>query len=199
MCSSGIIRLVNGSTQFVNGSNIYEGRVELCLNNQWGTVIVCDDSLDSYDAQVACMQLGYLANNAVVFTYPYFGNGFRFEEVNCSGSEPSVLFCSANLIGDISQCFHPKAVGVHCINITSVTPSPTATPFNSATLSPLPTLLSTPSPTVFPLAYITLNETISSVKCLENTQYSTAHVNAETRIPVEGAEFSSVFVSTPNK
>ena len=125
VCNSGNIRLVNGSTQFVNGSNVYEGRVELCLNNQWGTVIVCDDSLDSYDAQVVCRQLGYSANDAVAFTYPYFGNGFWFEEVNCSGSEPSVLSCSANSIDDNDQCFHPKGAGIHCINVTSVTPNPT--------------------------------------------------------------------------
>ena len=200
VCNSGSIRLVNGSTHFVNGSNVYEGRVELCLNNQWGTVIVCDDSLDSYDAQVVCKQLGYSANGAVAFTYPYFGNGFWFDEMNCSGSEPSILSCSANSIDGNDQCFNPRAAGVHCINITSVTPNPTST--GSVTLSPSPTLLSTPSPTVSPpivCPYITLNETISSIKCLERIQHSSARVNAETRIPVEGAEFSSVFVSNISK
>ena len=118
--------MVNGSTHFVNGSNVYEGRVELCLNNQWGTVIVCDDSLDSYDAQVVCRQLGYSANGAVAFTYAYFGNGFWFEEVNCSGSEPNVLYCSANFT---DQCVQQEAVGVQCINsFSSLIPSPTETP-----------------------------------------------------------------------
>ena len=126
VCNSGSVRLVNGSTHFVNGSNVYESRVELCLNNQWGTVIVCDDSLDSYDAQVVCRQLGYSANGAVAFTYPYFGNGFRFEEVNCSGSELNVLFCSANFT---DQCVQQEAVGVRCINsFSSLIPSPTETP-----------------------------------------------------------------------
>ena len=126
VCNSGSVRLVNGSTHFVNGSNVYEGRVELCLNNQWGTVIVCDDSLDSYDAQVVCRQLGYSANGAVAFTYPYLGNGFWFEEVNCSGSEPNILFCSANFT---DQCVQQEAAGVRCsTSFSSLIPSPTETP-----------------------------------------------------------------------
>ena len=48
-CNTGDIRLVNGSSPL-------EGRLEVCINNAWGTV--CRDSFSSDDARVACRQLG---------------------------------------------------------------------------------------------------------------------------------------------
>ena len=50
LCQDGDIRLQNGNTS-------YEGRVEVCRNETWGTV--CDDIWDDRDAGVACLQLGY--------------------------------------------------------------------------------------------------------------------------------------------
>ena len=47
----------NGDVRLADGPDPYSGRVELCLNGQFGTV--CDDNWDSTDAQVICGQLGY--------------------------------------------------------------------------------------------------------------------------------------------
>ena len=49
-CTTGEIRLVGGTSNA-------EGRVEICLNNEWGTV--CDQMWDVTDAGVVCRQLGF--------------------------------------------------------------------------------------------------------------------------------------------
>ena len=50
VCNQGDIRLRGGSNEF-------EGRVEVCNANAWGTV--CDDLWGAVDAGIACRQLGY--------------------------------------------------------------------------------------------------------------------------------------------
>ena len=49
-CTTGQLRLAGGNIP-------NEGRVEICMNNVWGTV--CDDLWGSTDATVVCRQLGY--------------------------------------------------------------------------------------------------------------------------------------------
>ena len=39
-----------------DGAREYEGRVELCYYDQWGTV--CDDNINDNVARVVCTQLG---------------------------------------------------------------------------------------------------------------------------------------------
>ena len=51
-CTDFDIRLVNGSTV-----DPLEGRVEVCINNAWGTV--CDTGFSVNDAEVICNQLGH--------------------------------------------------------------------------------------------------------------------------------------------
>ena len=58
-CTTGDMRLVGSTTA-------NQGRVEICYDNQWGTV--CDDSFTSIDARVVCRQLGYPAVGEVGIT-----------------------------------------------------------------------------------------------------------------------------------
>ena len=52
-CSDGAIRLENGTT-------VLEGRVEICINNAWGSV--CDSTFSEDEANVICNQIGYPYN-----------------------------------------------------------------------------------------------------------------------------------------
>ena len=47
----------NGDLRLAGSANVGQGRVEICINETWGTV--CDDSWDVNDAAVACQALGF--------------------------------------------------------------------------------------------------------------------------------------------
>ena len=74
-CTSGSVRLVGSSGQ--------QGTVEVCLNNNWGTV--CDGGWSTADANIVCRQLGY--SNAGIhhgfeFTYICLILFFKLNEKN---------------------------------------------------------------------------------------------------------------------
>ena len=50
-------RCTDGDVTVIGGSELHQGRVEVCVSGVWGTV--CDDQWGSNDAFVVCRQLGY--------------------------------------------------------------------------------------------------------------------------------------------
>ena len=127
-CTDGAVRLRNG---YLFG----EGRLEICVNNAWGTV--CDDGWDNADASVVCRQLGYYPDGMFLYSisliyqqkgsyslfctgnasrYAFFGQGrgpILFEYVQCSGFEQTLLDCDNNGLG-YSTCGHYEDAGVIC-------------------------------------------------------------------------------------
>ena len=58
VCTTGEIRLRDGATSF-------EGRVEICYNNAWGTI--CNNSWSTNNVNVACRQLGFRSTGNFFF------------------------------------------------------------------------------------------------------------------------------------
>ena len=56
----------NGEVKLVGGDTPNEGRVEICYNNQFGTI--CDDNWDGNDAKVICGQLGFSRDRKPMYT-----------------------------------------------------------------------------------------------------------------------------------
>ncbi|XP_022087751.1 deleted in malignant brain tumors 1 protein-like [Acanthaster planci] len=103
----------SSNVRLSDGASIYEGRVEVFANGQWGTV--CDDNWGLSDANVVCRQLGYGAALSAPIRAAY-GQGqgpIQLDDVACTGSESSIFQCSH---GGIQQhnCLHSEDASVQC-------------------------------------------------------------------------------------
>ena len=104
--SEGDIRLADGDTAA-------EGRVEVYLDGEWGTV--CDDFWAKKDGRVACRQLGY-PNVREVLRGAAFGQGagpIWLDDVACRGDETRLVDCPATPHG-VTNCGHLEDAGVRC-------------------------------------------------------------------------------------
>ena len=61
-----LVICADGNVRLIGGSNEVTGRVEVCINERWGTI--CSESWDSIDAGVICSQLGYSRYSKLLFT-----------------------------------------------------------------------------------------------------------------------------------
>ena len=103
---------MNGDIRLVDGSTQYEGRVEVCVNNAWGTV--CDDFWDNTDASVVCRQAGFSDQNATARSFAFFGQGtdpIVLDDVRCTGNESRLIDCPYTAT---HNCIHLEDAGVTC-------------------------------------------------------------------------------------
>ena len=132
-----VVCSTNWELRLVNGANVREGRVEVCLNGVWGTV--CDDSWDDTDAGVVCSQVGYSRrgmlhlltvkeegtilsiiyySGSVSRRAAYFGSSsygpVSIGSIQCSGSETRLQDCGLSQSPG-SACTHSQDAGVTCV------------------------------------------------------------------------------------
>ena len=60
------VTCTHGDVRLVDGADSSEGRVEICINDEWGTV--CDDFWSSSDAEVVCRQTGNSGGNNIMLS-----------------------------------------------------------------------------------------------------------------------------------
>ncbi|KAL8202191.1 UNVERIFIED_CONTAM: hypothetical protein K2H54_001698, partial [Gekko kuhli] len=99
--------------RLVDGESTKEGRVEVFLDGQWGSI--CDDGWTDRDAVVVCRQLGY-SGAAKAKSMAYFGEGhgpIHLGNVECRGTERTLGECVVPKRGH-HDCWHSEDVGVIC-------------------------------------------------------------------------------------
>ncbi|KAJ8050777.1 Scavenger receptor cysteine-rich domain superfamily protein [Holothuria leucospilota] len=104
----------DGGLRLVGGNTPYEGRVEIFLRGEWGTV--CDDGWNIRNAVVVCRQLGFENPNEVIGG-AYYGEGtasILLSDVSCEGTESMLHQCDHSVF---HQCTHSKDAGVQCTEI----------------------------------------------------------------------------------
>ena len=98
----------DGNLWLAGGASPREGRVEVFLDGEWGTV--CNDYFAEVDATVACRQLGYSGGELYTDAGP--GSGpIHMDNVGCAGTEQRLIDCPYH---DAPNCFHHEDAGVAC-------------------------------------------------------------------------------------
>ncbi|XP_066495466.1 lysyl oxidase homolog 2 [Tiliqua scincoides] len=95
------------------GANIGEGRIEVLMNGEWGTV--CDDQWNLIPASVVCRELGFgSAKEAIAGARLGQGMGpIHLNEVDCLGFEKSITNCKFSTT-EARRCTHEEDASVRC-------------------------------------------------------------------------------------
>ena len=109
--SSVLFTFIFNLARLVNGSNAWEGRVEVLHDGMWGTV--CGHDWDILDARVVCRSLGFRGaiNATYNATYGYGTGPIWIRDLRCNGTESDIFSCPHD---GTSRCSHLRDAGVIC-------------------------------------------------------------------------------------
>jgi len=101
--------------RLVNGSNEFEGRLEILRDDGlWGSV--CNDHIEIEDAKVVCRELGFIGGAVRGEQRPppfgEFAGRIGVYNIECNGPEPSLEYCKIKWF--TSGCSHQEDVGIVC-------------------------------------------------------------------------------------
>ena len=98
------------SSRLFNGSNQYEGQLQLLVNGTWKPI--CSTDVNSITANRVCQSVGFKV--AVrVFDYPYSGVDAVYDDIYCTTNSGTVR--------NLSDCFTTDhAAGQRCNSYTTL-------------------------------------------------------------------------------
>jgi deleted-in-malignant-brain-tumors protein 1 len=108
--------------RLVEGTSDYDGRLEVKINNVWGTI--CNDRFDEVDASVACYMLGFGRAGATISRRENthsMDSPIWLDELDCLGREESIMDCPHDGIGN-HNCEHSEDVFINCSRTSSACP-----------------------------------------------------------------------------
>ncbi|VDI83621.1 Hypothetical predicted protein [Mytilus galloprovincialis] len=111
-----LLRTLFEGIRLVGGAGPFEGRVEININGQWGTI--CDTDFDLADAEVLCRMAGY-SRALRRFFGAYFGEGngrVFLDHLRCSGKEQHLDSCPSSGLF-LTSCQHSNDIGVSCQSV----------------------------------------------------------------------------------
>ncbi|XP_045183623.2 deleted in malignant brain tumors 1 protein-like [Mercenaria mercenaria] len=106
-----------------NGVGLYDGRIEVQVNNTWGTI--CGSSFSTGEASAICSMLGYSTNYRQYYgsssTYGQGSGPIYIDKLDCTGSEKEMNKCTYRVN---NSCSHSNDAAVACnknpLNITDI-------------------------------------------------------------------------------
>ena len=105
--------ILNGGIRLVGGSSEHEGRVEICLDGEWGTI--CNNFWSYQEARVVCRQLSFRQADAIAIHTTRYGKGtgpIHLDRFVCFGDEDQLIDCGHGPISN--ECTHGQDSGVMC-------------------------------------------------------------------------------------